>query len=427
VKEEGFHVETARNFEESTSRLKNTDFDLVLTDMRLPGKSGLDLLKWIKEKNPGLPVIVITAYGSIENAVEAMKRGAANYLTKPVDLEEMLAIIRHTLIHSRSVAKEDLTFFKDKRYGIIGNSKSIHEVLATIRIVADSRANVIITGESGTGKELVARAIHNTSQRKDFPFVAINCASIPQELIENELFGHEAVSYTGATSRETGKVEVANRGTLFLDEIGEMPLSMQVKLLRFLQEKEFYRIGGTKPIRSDCRIITATNRNIESDITSGRFREDLFYRLNVIPIQMPPLRKLKEDIPQLSEYFLKKYTEENKKFVTDIAPMALDALLRYDWSGNIRELENVIERAVVLCKSDTITLEDLPNKISHRKSEESTIKDRIDLSGLTLSELERKAVLNALETENWNQTKAALRLGITRRQLRTKMAKYKLL
>ncbi|MBI5199596.1 MAG: sigma-54-dependent Fis family transcriptional regulator [Nitrospirae bacterium] len=427
LKEEGFHVETARNFEESTSRLKNTDFDLVLTDMRLPGRSGLDLLKLVKEKNPRLPVIVITAYGSIENAVEAMKRGASNYLTKPVDLEEMLAIIRYALLHSRAVVKEDLTFFKDKHYGIIGNSKSIHEVLATIRIVADSRANVIITGESGTGKELVARAIHNTSQRKDFPFVAINCAAIPRELIENELFGHEAGAYTGATSKEAGKVEVANRGTLFLDEIGEMPLSMQVKLLRFLQEKEFYRIGGTRSIRSDCRIITATNRNLDSDITSGRFREDLFYRLNVIPIHMPPLRELKEDIPLLSEYFLKKYAEESKKFIKGIAPMALDALLRYDWSGNIRELENVIERAVVLCRSDTITLEDLPNKISLRKSEESATKDRIDLSGLTLSELERRAVLNALETEKWNQTKAAIRLGITRRQLRTKMIKYKLL
>lgn len=427
LKEEGYHTETARNFEESLSKLKNNDFDLVLTDMRLPGRSGLDLLKWIKEKSPLLPVIVITAYGSIENAVEAMKTGAANYLTKPVDLEEMLAIIRHTLLHSRAVIKEDIPTLKDKHYGIIGKSRGIRDVLATIGIIADSRANVLITGESGTGKELVARAIHNASGRKNFPFVAINCAAIPGELIENELFGHEAGAYTGAVSKESGKVEVANQGTLFLDEIGEMPLSMQVKLMRFLQEKEFYRIGGTRPIKSDCRIIAATNRNLENDITGGRFREDFFYRLNVIPIHIPPLRERKDDIPLLSDYFLKKYAEENKKFIKGIDPLSQDVLINYNWPGNIRELENVIERAVVLCKSDTITLEDLPNKIVQRKSEDASMKGAVDLSGLTLSDLEHAAVLNALETENWNQTKAANRLGITRRQLRTKMLKYKLL
>lgn len=427
LKEEGFHAETARNFEESVSKLKNSDFDLVLTDIRLPGRSGLDLLKWIKEKGTSLPVIVITAYGSIENAVEAMKTGAANYLTKPVDTGEMLAVIRHTLLHSKAVTKEDITVFKDTHYGIIGKSRGAREVLATIRIIADSRANVLITGESGTGKELVARAVHNASRRKDFPFVAINCAAIPRDLIENELFGHEAGAYTGAISKEAGKAEVANQGTLFFDEIGEMPLSMQMKVMRFLQEKEFYRIGGTRPIKSDCRIITATNRNLEDDIAGGKFREDLFYRLNVIPIHMPPLRERREDIPLLSEHFLKKYAEENKKFIKGIDTMAMDMLMEYNWTGNIRELENVIERAVVLCKSDTISLEDLPNKISQRKSEEASIKGTIDLSGLTLSDLERTALLNSLETENWNQTKAATRLGITRRQLRTKMIKYKLL
>ncbi|MEK6693278.1 MAG: sigma-54 dependent transcriptional regulator [Nitrospirota bacterium] len=427
LKEEGFHAETARNFEESVSKLKNSYFDLVLTDIRLPGRSGLDLLKWIKEKGTSLPVIVITAYGSIENAVEAMKTGAANYLTKPVDTGEMLAVIRHTLLHSKAVTKEDITVFKDTHYGIIGKSRGAREVLATIRIIADSRANVLITGESGTGKELVARAVHNASRRKDFPFVAINCAAIPRDLIENELFGHEAGAYTGAISKEAGKAEVANQGTLFFDEIGEMPLSMQVKVMRFLQEKEFYRIGGTRPIKSDCRIITATNKNLDNEITAGRFREDLFYRLNVIPIHMPTLRERREDIPLLSEYFLKKYAEESKKFIKGIDTMAMDILMEYNWAGNIRELENVMERAVVLCKSDTISLEDLPNKISQRKSEEASIKGTVNLSGLTLSDLERTALLNSLETENWNQTKAATRLGITRRQLRTKMIKYKLL
>ncbi len=427
LKQEGFYVETARNFEEAVSRLADTNFDLVLTDMRLPGKTGLGLLKWVKEEDSELPVIIITAYGSIENAVEAMKIGAANYLTKPIELDDMLAVIKHTLLHSKVGVEEDINIHLKEQYGIIGKTKVMQDVLATIRIVADSRANILITGESGTGKELIARAIHNASQRKNFLFVAINCAAIPGGLIENELFGHEAGAYTGAVAKELGKVEIANRGTLFLDEIGEMPLPMQIKLLRFLQEREFYRIGGSAPIKSDSRIIAATNRNIEEEINAGRFREELFYRLNVIPIHIPTLRQRKEDIPLLVEHFLKKYAEENQKFIKGIDRSALDAILSYDWPGNIRELENIIERAVVLTRFETIVLDDLPNKISRRKSEEIGIKNRGDLSGLTLSELERTAVLNALEAENWNQTKTAARLGITRRQIRTKMIKYKLL
>ncbi|NOY65132.1 MAG: sigma-54-dependent Fis family transcriptional regulator [Nitrospirae bacterium] len=426
---EGFYVETARNFEEATSRFADGGFNLVLTDMRLPGRSGLEILKWIKQKNPEIPVIIITAHGSIENAVEAMKSGAANYLTKPVDLEEMLAIVRHTLLHSQGLTEETLSIHREQQYGIIGKSKAIQDILATIEVVSNSRANILISGESGTGKELVARAIHKASSRKEFPFVAINCAAIPPDLIENELFGHEAGAYTGALGQEKGKVEVADRGTLFLDEIGEMAVNMQIKLLRFIQEREFYRIGGTRPVRSDCRIIAATNKDLEKEVAAGRFREDLFYRLNVIPIKMPPLRERKEDIPLLVDYFLRKYAEENHKFINAVEQRVMDALLKYSWPGNIRELENIIERAVVLTKFETIVLDDLPRKIASLVLEDTDSPGRQikDLSDMTLSEIERLAIINALEAEDWNQTRAARRLGITRRQLRTKMVKYKLL
>lgn len=426
---EGFYVETARNFEEATSRFADGVFNLVLTDMRLPGRSGLEILKWIKQKNPEIPVIIITAHGSIENAVEAMKSGAANYLTKPVDLEETLAIVRHTLLYSQGLTEETLSIHREQQYGIIGKSKAIQDILATIEVVSNSRANILISGESGTGKELVARAIHRGSSRREFPFVAINCAAIPPDLIENELFGHEAGAYTGALGQEKGKVEVADRGTLFLDEIGEMAVNMQIKLLRFIQEREFYRIGGTRPVRSDCRIIAATNKDIEKEVAAGRFREDLFYRLNVIPIKMPPLRERKEDIPLLVDYFLRKYAEENQKFINSVEQRVMDALLKYSWPGNIRELENIIERAVVLTKFETIVLDDLPRKIASLVLEDTDSQGRQikDISDMTLSEIERLAIINALEAEDWNQTRAARRLGITRRQLRTKMVKYKLL
>jgi len=423
----GYSVDTARNYEEAISKFNAERFDLVMSDMRLPGRSGLEILKFIKNKTPEVPVIIITAYGSIENAVEAMKEGAANYLTKPIEIEEMLAIVRHTLMNKEVVPQKPVA---DSQYGIIGQSKAIKDILVTIEIISNSRANVLITGESGTGKELVARAIHKASTRRDKAFIAINCAAIPAELIENELFGHEAGAYTGATGTEKGKVELADQGTLFLDEIGEMSLNMQVKLLRFIQEKEFYRIGGTKPIRSDCRIIAATNKDLEEEIKAGRFREDLYYRLNVIPIKMPPLRERKEDIPLLVEHFLRKYSEENQKFIKGVDKKAMEALMTYSWPGNIRELENTIERAVVLTRYETIMLSDLPERIATTimdREDEIVPESLNDISKLKLSELERVAILNALKSENWNQTRAAKRLGITRRQLRTKMIKYRLL
>jgi len=433
LRNEGFAVETARNYEEAIHKIGKLPIDLVLTDMRLPGESGLSILQWSKQKHPSLPVLVITAYGSIDNAVEVMKNGAASYLTKPVDMDEMMTLIRHTLLKEQLLvpapgAEEDANHF-----GIIGTSAAILEVISTIQVVSSSRANILITGESGTGKELVASAIHTSSPRCSQPFIAINCAAIPEELIENELFGHEKGTFTGAVSREKGKVEQADAGTLFLDEIGEMAVTMQIKLLRFLQERVFYRIGGQEQLASNCRIIAATNRDLEEEIEHGSFREDLFYRLNVIQIKMPPLRQRKEDIPPLANHFLNRYAAENKKFIRGIDSEAREALLQYDWPGNIRELQNIMERAVVLSRLDTIVLDDLPKKLQNTlldaQGEKKPIEDRdfLKLADLPLAELERIAVLKALKAENWNQTQAAKRLEITRRQLRTKMEKYHLL
>ena len=433
LQKEGFEVETARNYEEAVHKISELNIDLVLTDMRLPGQSGLNLLQWIKRKQPSLPVLVITAYGSIDNAVEVMKNGASSYLTKPVDMDEMMTLIRHTLLKEQVIKTPPTEEEAMERFGIIGSSSAINEVISTVQVVSSSRANILITGESGTGKELVASAIHLASSRRAFPFIAINCAAIPAELIENELFGHEKGTFTGAVSRETGMVEMADRGTLFLDEIGEMSVAMQIKLLRFLQERVFYRIGGRDQVISNCRIIAATNRDLEKAVESGSFREDLFYRLNVIQIRMPTLRGRKEDIPLLAQHFLEKYSAENKKFIRGIEPQALEALMQYEWPGNIRELQNIIERGVVLSRLDMIVLEDLPKKLQNNflksDGEEKPPEDQefLELSGMPLAELERIAVLKALKSENWNQTRAAKRLGITRRQLRTKMEKYQLL
>ena len=428
LRQEGFSVETAINFEEAASKFSvGQEFDLVLTDMRLPGRSGLDLLNWVKEKNPGLPVIIMTAYGSIENAVEAMRAGSVNYLTKPVESDELLAVVRHSLLHKKPELGKEIAREEKDQYGIIGKSPLIQDILATIRIVCDSRSNVLITGESGTGKELIARAMHNASKRQAFRFIAINCGAIPGDLMENELFGHEAGSYTGASSREAGKAEAANRGTLFLDEIGEMSLPLQIKLLRFIQEKEFYTIGGSSPVKADCRIVASTNRDLEEEIRCGRFREDLFYRLNVIPVQTPSLRERTEDIPLLAEYFIGKYAQQNQKFIKGIDRRAMEAFMQYDWPGNIRQLENVIERAVVLTGFDTIAPSDLPKKILDAVSGNPEEEKTGSLEKMKLPELEKAAILSALEAEDWNQTKASSRLGITRRQLRTKMVKYNLL
>jgi DNA-binding NtrC family response regulator len=426
LRQEGYFADAVMDYEDAQTRLLDEKYDLILLDLKLPGKSGLELLKWVKKTIPSIPVIMITAYGSIENAVEAIKIGASNYLTKPVDMKDMVAIIRHTLLREQHFieGEEDSSHMNDE-HGIIGRSKKIRDVLSTIDVVASSKANILICGESGTGKELVARAMHKASSRRDGPFIAINCAAVPAELIENELFGHEQGAYTGATTREVGKVELADGGTLFLDEIGDMSLNMQVKLLRFIQEREFFRIGGTRPVMSDCRIIAATNRDLEEDIASGRFREELYYRINVIQIDVPPLRERREDIELLAEHFLRIFAEENKKYVTRISPLALEALSRYDWPGNVRELQNIIERAIVMTRSDIISLEDLPQKISKlHRIEPSEIDELPDMS---LSEIEKLAVIKALRAEKWNQTRAAKRLGITRRQLRTKMEKYDLL
>jgi DNA-binding NtrC family response regulator len=420
LKNEGFSVITAKNKKEAVNKLKNINFDIVLSDFKLPDGTGIEILQEFKKENPLTPFIIITAYGSINGAVEAMQKGATHYISKPIDSSQLIETINFHL--QKASFTNEIKEFE----GIIGKSSKMKELFKEISIVSKSSSTVLIEGESGTGKELVAKAIHKLSNRKDKPFIPINCSAIPLELFENELFGHEKGAYTGAGSKTLGKIEIAGEGTLFLDEIGEMPQLIQAKLLRVLQEKEFFRIGGTELVQVKCRIISATNRNIEKMVEDGEFREDLFYRINVVHLRIPPLRERKEDIPLLVKQFLKKYSKENNKEVVDIDSSVLEIFLKYDWPGNVRELENAIERAVVMCPIDKIKIEHIPKRIINKLSSKSN-SDTFSDKTYNLTEIERKIILSALEEENWNQTKTAQKLGISRKQLRTKMKNLGLL
>lgn len=430
LKKEGYEVETARSGEEAIGKAKAKQYNLVITDYKLPGLNGLDLLQEFKGRNQNIPVIILTAYGTIEKAVEAMKKGASNYLTKPINIEELNLVVkdaieRHALIEENKALRQRL-LDKYSFDNIIGKSPSMEEVYKMIRMVSQSNANILIIGESGTGKELVARAIHFASERKDFPFVPVDCAAIPEGLLENEIFGHEKGAYTGAHDKRIGLMEQAHCGTLFLDEVGELSLNLQKKLLRVLQEREFQRLGGKERVKVDIRVIAATNRNLEEDVKEGRFREDLFYRLNVVSIPIPPLRERRDDIPLLAEYFLRKFNKENRKDIRSFDPEVMKLFMNYEWPGNVRELENVIERAVVLCNFDKIILDNIPPNIINSKVEKRHI---IDLSSenLNLLEVEKKIIQKALNEVHWNQTKASALLGISRKQLRTKMKNLGLL
>lgn len=420
LKKEGYHVFTATTAEEGMDIIKKSTVDCILLDYRLPGMDGIDLLKWIKLSEISVPTIMLTAYGTIEKAVEAMKLGAYHYLIKPVDTELLLNVLREAIEKSKGLKglEEIETPFPE----IIGKSKVMQEIFHIMQMVAESSANVLITGESGTGKELVARAIHKKSLRKTKPFVIVDCTTIPENLLESELFGHEKGAFTGAVDRKTGLIEIANEGTVFLDEIGELPIFLQKKLLRFLQEKEIQRIGSTQRIKVDVRIISATNRDLEKAIKEGLFREDLYWRLNVVRINLPPLRERKEDIPLLVNHFLNKFSKENNKPLPQLEPEVMDALLNYDWQGNIRELANVIERAVVLSPSGLISIKYLPKRI-----QEKTGWTMINEKTLNLIEVEKSLILKALNSTGWNQTKSAEILGISRKQLRTKMKNLGLL
>lgn len=423
LKKSGYKVITAQTVDEGITKLEAEIPSCILLDYRLPGKDGIEMLKWLRENNIRIPVIMLTAYGTIEKAVEAMKLGAFHYLVKPVDPNTLLNIIKeaiekHTLIIDQ---QEDLS---NKFPEIIGKSKPIKEIFYIIEMIAKTNANVLITGESGTGKELVARAIHNHSLRKNKPFIVVDCTTIPENLLESELFGYEKGAFTGATERKIGLLELANEGTVFLDEIGELPLALQKKFLRFLQEKEIQRLGSINRIKVDVRVIAATNKDLEKAVKEGIFREDLYWRLNVIRIHMPPLRERKEDIPLLVNHFLKKFAKENNKPLPVLEPEVMDVLMEYDWPGNVRELAHVIERAVVLSPSGIISIKHLPKRILGF----SKIKTSSEFQEtLNLLEMEKRLILKALNETGWNQTKAAALLGITRKQLRTKMKHHGLL
>lgn len=436
LKEEGFEVLTAQSGEEGFKIVEENDLDLVLTDMRMPGMDGLELLKAIKNFDRDLPVIMITAFGEVDKAVVAMKAGAYNYLAKPFNNEELLVNIRKAIEHY-SLLRENLRLRGEakERYGfasIIGKNARMQEIYQLIEKVAPTPASVLITGESGTGKELVARAIHINSPREKSPFISVNCAALPETLLESELFGHERGAFTGATSLRKGRFELADSGTLFLDEIGDIPLPLQAKLLRVLQERSFERVGGGKPIQVDVRIITATNRDLKDEVDEGRFREDLYYRLNVLHIHLPPLRERADDIPMLTEHFMSKFAKLLNKPKLKISGEALRYLTGLPWEGNVRELENTIERAAILCTGDVIQSEDVhPDVVSRQEAAnwspdgdfEKFLPSDLPLPEV-LSGVEERLVKRALEDADYVQARAAEALGITKSLLQYKMKKY---
>jgi DNA-binding NtrC family response regulator len=431
VEGDGLEAEISANGSDASRRIaEGRRYFAVLTDLRLPGADGIAVLKQVKETDPDCPVIVMTAFGTIENAVEAMKLGASDFIQKPVDVDHLLLLLRRCREY-RELRYENLLLKEEfqQRHGlpaIVGDSPRIVEVSREIQKVAPTDATVLLQGESGTGKELFARAIHQLSQRRDRPFVPINCAAIPDTLIENELFGHERGSFTGATGRQLGKFELADTGTIFLDEIGDLGPSVQSKVLRVLQEHRFDRIGGTATIEADVRVICATNRNLAEDVKSGRFREDLFFRINVFPVTIPPLRARREDINALSDFFIQRLARELKKPGLTISDDARARLREYDWPGNIRELQNCLERAAILCNNSRIEAGDL--QLAQRS--ENRIGDVIDLSGSLADATERatRSVERAKISEALQRTSsrndAADLLGISPRTLAAKMKEH---
>jgi len=434
LKEKGFEPTLASTGEEAERIFSGEEFDVVLSDVMMPGLSGIELLERIKERDPEIPVILITASERPEPAVEAMKKGAYDYITKPPDYDTLhRALLRAAEKYSLVKRNRQLSEFVKKKLsfeGIIGSSGRMQDVIALISKVAGSNASILIHGESGTGKELVARAIHYHSLRKEAPFIAVNCAAIPRELMESELFGHVKGSFTGAIADKKGKFELADRGTIFLDEIGDLDISLQAKILRALQEREFERVGGTQPIRVNIRLIAATNKDLAKPMKEGLFREDLFYRLSVIPLRIPPLRERMEDIPDLAEHFLKKYNQENSKNIKGISSPAMKTLLAYDWPGNVRELENCMERAVVMAESDWIRHSDLPLALQSGKIEEAAPPEGENKRGgpwevgRPIREIEKEYILRTLEEMKGNRTRTAEVLGISVRGLRDKLKEY---
>jgi two-component system NtrC family response regulator len=424
LKKQGYEVLAASSGERALEVFRQEPVELILTDQRMPNFSGLELLKAARAINPETHVVVMTAYGNIETAVEAMKSGAADYLTKPLNLEEL----RHKIERIRErchlyAENRELREALESRHrieGIIGDSGQMLEVISLARRVAPSEATVLIRGESGTGKELIAKAIHYASPRSARPLIRVNCAALPENLLESELFGHEKGAFTGAIATRKGRFELADGGTLFLDEIGDLPLHLQAKLLRVLQEREFERVGSSHPLKVNVRVLSATHRDLEALMKSGQFREDLYYRLNVVTIVLPPLRERRQDLPALMDHFLRFFAQKNGKTIRGLTREARDALLRYDYPGNVRELENLIERAVVLTRDEVIDRGDLPLTL-----EESEGKGDQEAHLIAAVEgLERRMIKDALARAGGIQTRAAELLGITERALRYKLRKY---
>ncbi|MEE9523997.1 MAG: sigma-54 dependent transcriptional regulator [Thermodesulfovibrionales bacterium] len=428
----GFNTLIARDGAEAIDIISKERYDLVLTDLKLPKKDGIEVLKKVREENPIIPVIVMTAFGTIETAVEAMKIGANDFIAKPFDTDHLILLINRALETQRLYRESILLreeFFKAHNIpAIIGKTSVIKDVADNVQKVAQGKTTVLLLGESGTGKELFARAVHYLSGRKERPFVTINCAAIPRDLLESELFGHEKGAFTGADSKKIGKFELADRGTIFLDEVGELDISLQAKLLRVLQEGEIERVGGVKQIKVDVRVIAASNRDLDEAVGEKEFREDLYYRLSVFPVKIPPLRDRKDDIPLLVEFFLDKYCAELNRKKKAMSKEAMDTLMKYSWKGNVRELANAVERAIILCEGNTIKPEHIT--MSPAKGGEPDMDDLPmdgtleDTSREALKVAESKRIRKALDGVRWNKTKAAEILGVSYKTLLTKIKDY---
>jgi len=425
----GYAIEEADDGQTAILKVHGKAFDLILMDIRMIKVSGLEALEEIQNYNPAIPIIIMTAYSSVETAVSALKKGAYDYLTKPLDFDELRLVMARAMDHRH--LKEENRILKERlghqfdTQNIIGRSRVMVDLLETVAQVAPSEATVLVTGESGSGKELIAGAVHYNSPRKDEAFIKLNCAAVTETLLESELFGHEKGAFTGAHKRKEGKFRQADGGSLFLDEVGEMSLSMQVKLLRALQEMEFFRVGGEDLLKVDVRVIAATNKDLLQEIEAGRFREDLYYRLNVVTLTVPSMADRKEDIPLLARHFMERFSQKNRKDIKGFSPHAMDQMLRYGWPGNVRELMNAVERAVVMSRSETIQPDDLPLEVQNLQREKVVgSSPKIPDEGVSLEKMEKETILKTLASTSGNKSEAARRLGITRKTLRKKLKNY---
>ena len=427
LKAEKYATQRAQDGQSAIEAVKERFYDLILMDIRMNRVGGIEALEKIKEISPDIPIIMMTAYASVDTAVQAMRSGAYDYLTKPLDIDELKILVAKALRHHQ-LEKENI-FLKEQlgsRFdfsNIIGRSRAMKELLETVAMVAPSEATVLILGESGTGKELIANAIHQNSPRSSHPFIKVNCAALPETLLESELFGHEKGAFTGAVSRRQGRFHLAHKGSILLDEIAEMSMATQSKILRVLQEREFEPIGSSETVKVDTRIITATNKNLEEEVRANRFREDLYYRINVVNLNVPSLRDRREDIPLLVDFFLKRYAKKNHRNLKGFTPKAMDLLMRYDWPGNIRELENVVERSVIMMRGDFITPDEFPGVLKSLDPEYEQISAEM-LSGKSLKEMEKAMIMRTLQETDGNRTRAAEILGISRRTLQLKLKEY---